>query len=366
MRPVDPCARLTFEVPRFKLTIAYDGTDFRGWQKQEPFASDVYPLPDPGRGNPDSYARIQGVVQREGEERPRVQLRTVQHIIERAVREIVREPIQLQGASRTDSGVHAKGQVAAFTCGDGEAPAGSEDGGAQEQGEDSEAGNTTDGGEHDRPMLPTHTGWPLTRGVGRLRRAINGRLPDDVQVVDAEVVPDSFDPIADCVSKMYSYTLHVAPPPPTGVGLRPLWDRRYVHHVWNALDVDAMRRAADRIVGTHDFAAFATAGHGRENTVRTVHTLEVKRLDPILGTRGEIGAERVRIEISGNGFLYNMVRIIAGTLVKVGEGKMTAEDVSGVIKGRNRQDAGPTLPPEGLCLERVEYGPAGRKLDTIS
>lgn len=304
-------------MPRYMLTIAYDGTRFAGWQRQEPFARPGLepPAPGPGDPNPDRDAWIQGVVHREGEDRPRVQLRTVQHVVERAVREIVREPVDLVGASRTDAGVHARGQVGAFTC--------------------------SAGGEG--------SGWPAERGLDRLRRAINGRLPADVQVMDAREVPLGFDPIADPTSKGYRYSLHVSPPPPTGSGLRPLWDRFYVHHVWEGLDVEAMRVASGRVVGEHDFAAFAAAGHGRTSTVRTVLSCEVTR-----GARTPEG-DRVEIEVSGTGFLYNMVRIIAGTLVEVGRGRMTPEGVSAALASRDRARAGPTLPPEGLCLMWIRY-----------
>jgi tRNA pseudouridine38-40 synthase len=303
------------------LKIAYDGTDFCGWQKQEPYA------PEPAAERPadqrpsrveveaSAWGRAEVLKVREGETRPRVALRTVQHVVEQAVRGVVREEVVLMGASRTDSGVHARGQVAAFTCGD-------------------EAGGT---------------GWPSSRGVDRLIRALNGRLPEDVQIIDVAETHAHFDPIGECVGKGYSYTLHVSPGPPDGRGLRPLWDRRYVHHVWEKLDLSAMREAAAEFVGEHDFAAFAAAGHGRQSTIRRVMTCEVVELGDM-----EEGA-RVQIRVSGNGFLWNMVRIIAGTLVDVGRGRRSARDVRGALLSGKREEAGPTLPPTGLCLEWVKY-----------
>ncbi len=194
--------------------------------------------------------------------------------------------------------------------------------------------------------------------------AINARLPEDVVVVGAEAVHGTFDPISDCVAKGYSYTLHVAHD-------RPLFDRRFVHHVWLPLDVDAMRWAAEKVVGEHDFAAFAKAGHGRESTVRTVFGCEVieessppRRVNAAAEQQNskvrDSAAEadwsrRVRIDVSGSGFLYNMVRIIAGTLVEVGRGRLTPEDVAAAIESQDRRRAGPTLPPHGLCLEWVRY-----------
>lgn len=348
-------------MPRYKLTIAYDGTDFCGWQKQEPFAPgggeprppDQVAVPDPVRLGSKILETAEAMGLREGEARARIALRSVQHVVEKTVREIVREPVVLMGASRTDAGVHARGQVAAFTCT------------GEEERTRSASEELASGANADRPTpqpppsgkgleegspsgVPRGIGWPVSRGVDRLMRAINGRLPDDVQVVGVEVATPDFDPIRGAVAKAYSYTLHVDPPPPRGMAMRPLWDRKYVHQVWDDLDVVAMREAAGRIVGEHDFAAFAAAGHGRLTTVRTVFSCDV--------SEGVVeGARRVRIDVSGSGFLYNMVRIIAGTLVEAGRGRMTPDAVSAAIASKDRRNAGPTLPPTGLCLEWVRY-----------
>ncbi len=301
-------------MPRFKLTIAYDGTDFCGWQKQEPPA---------GMNIPESkvLTGAREFVEDEGgpgggeqpaEARERMTLRTVQEVVEQAVRHVVRERIILHGASRTDAGVHARGQVAAFTCSDAV--------------------------------------WPVERGVDKLMRAINSRLPDDVLVSRVEVVGENFNPIGDCIAKGYSYTLHESPH-------RALWDRRFVRHVWADLDVAKMDEAAKRFVGEHDFAAFAAAGHGRVSTVRTVFECKVES-ETAKQRDSETGERRIRMEISGNGFLWNMVRIIAGTLVEVGRGKMSADDVTAAIASKDRRRAGPTMPPTGLCLEWIKYGKA--------
>jgi len=289
-------------VPRYKITLAYDGTDFCGWQKQEPPAEHseqsgstrhVDPTLEPGQPG-------------------RVALRTVQAVVERAVREVVREPVQLNGASRTDSGVHARGQVAAFTASDDDA------------------------------SLARGGGWPAARGTDAMLRAINGRLPEDVLVTGAEVTAHGFDPIRDCVSKGYSYTVHAS-------RTRPLWDRRYVHQVWEPLKVGPMQEAAAVLVGEHDFAAFAAAGHNRQTTVRTVHACAVTSLSP----------ERIRIDISGSGFLWNMVRIIAGTIGEVGRGHRTIADVRDALASGDRRRAGPTFPACGLCLEWIRYSAPG-------
>ncbi len=268
-------------MPRYRLTIAYDGTDFVGWQKQEP--------PAPG-SVPDDAG-----------ERPREPLRSVQGVVEQAVREAVRQPVVLIGASRTDSGVHAEHQTAAFT---------------------STEHFTADG----RRIGPPDD---------RLREAVNARLPPDVLVKSCEPADPAFDPIKDCLCKGYRYTIWNAPD-------RPLWDRGRLWHVRAPLDVDAMNRAASLLAGERDFAAFAAAGHGRESTVRTVLSCRASRNtgDP----------RRVEIDVAADGFLWNMVRIIAGTLADVGRGKLRPDDLPAIIDSRDRNRAGPTAPAHGLCL----------------
>lgn len=304
-------------VPRYKLTISYDGTAFHGWQCQEPpvVGEGVGPIPvsdAPGFQNVE-YTGDDG--------RTRRKLRTVQEVVTRAVHEIVREPVIVMGASRTDSGVHARGQVAAFTT------------------TESERGR----------------GWPPERGMEPFLRALNSRLPEDVLIRSVEQVEPAFDPINDCTSKGYSYTLHIS-------SHRALWDRNYVHHIWSELDAQKMNEAAALLVGEHDFAGFAAAGHGRLTTVRTVLSCAVTRTAEMasLGERvgGEVGgnSQRVRIDISGTGFLWNMVRIVAGTLVEVGWGKKSIDDVKTALETGDRRMAGPTLPASGLCLEWIKYG----------
>ncbi len=277
-------------MPRYKLTVAYDGTDFFGWQKQEP--------PDPDAPKPEP-----------GQEPQRLQLRTVQHVLEQAVRQVVREEVILTGASRTDSGVHANGQVAAFTS---------------------------------NPDPDKGMGWPIERGTDGLVKAINSKLPRDVLVHSAEVVADEFNPIGGAIEKEYCYTMFSG-------AVRPLWDRRYVFHTWYELDGARMQRAADLMVGEHDFACFAQIAHGRKTTVRTIYKCKIETHDD----HGQAG--KFVIRVSGSGFLYNMVRIVAGTLMEVGRGKIEPEQIRDMIASGDRRTAGVTLPPMGLRLEWIRY-----------
>ena len=256
---------------RIKLTVAYDGTDFRGWQKQHP---------------PD--------------EPP---LRTAQGVLEQAVRQVVREEVSVHGASRTDSGVHAVGQVAAFDT-------------------------------------------KSEMDVVRFAPAISSRLPDDIRVLDAEEVSDAFNVIGDVQDKSYQYRVAFGR---REAHQRPLFDRHHLAWVPWDLDVDAMNAAAALLVGQHDFSSFTRLNHGRESTVRSVHTCDV-----------EFSASQVAsITVSGEGFLWNMVRIIAGTLVEVGAGRRTLDSVKAALVAGERSSAGVTMPPEGLSLQWIRYGEPG-------
>ena len=255
-------------MPRFRLVVAYDGTHFHGWQRQDP----------PGAPS----------------------LRTVQGVLEAAVAIAVKRPVIVMGASRTDAGVHGFGQVAAFTA---------------------------------------ETRIPMER----MALAINARLPRDVRVRSAEVADPHFNPISDCVSKCYRYSIAHGD---LGTDGNLLFEKRYVWSTRHPLDHTLMAAAAGVLVGTHDFAAFAQASHGRETTVRSIYGCTV--ISPQPG--------RITIEVAGNGFLYNMVRIIAGTLVDVGRGKTDVAHVREALATCDRSATGPTMPPHGLRLEWVRYG----------
>jgi tRNA pseudouridine38-40 synthase len=132
-----------------------------------------------------------------------------------------------------------------------------------------------------------------------------------------------------------------------------MWDRRFVFHTWHDLRLEPMQRAAALMTGEHDFAAFAQISHGRKTTVRTVFGCAVEQTNAGADDRGP---PRFEIRVSGSGFLYNMVRIIAGTLMEVGRGKIDPEQIPLILESKDRKQAGPTLPPQGLRLEWIRYG----------
>lgn len=241
-----------------KLTVAYDGTDFAGWQVQP-------------------------------------QRRTVQGAIEEAWREITGEDVRLTASGRTDAGVHAEGQVVG---------------------------------------LETATKIPPEK----LRAALNAKLSQDVVVQLVEPAPAGFHATHDALRKTYRYQIHNS-------RVRPLFDRQYVWHYPAAqLDERAMGEGGGALVGRHDFACFESTGSERASTVRTITLLEVVR-----------HGDRIDIEVTGDGFLYNMVRAIAGTLVEVGRGAKPVIWTSEVLASRDRTQAGPTAPAQGLVLARVDY-----------
>jgi tRNA pseudouridine38-40 synthase len=275
-RPVIIAIRMPDEsrplMQRYKLTLAYRGTRYHGWQRQA--------MTENYKGEPLG----------EGEGIP-----TIQEIVAKAITSVIRHPIQLVGSSRTDAGVHAKGQLAHFD---------------------------------------THmTQIPLDG----LRRAVNHALPEDILVRAIEPVAPSFDAIGSTTSKRYQYLIWNTPD-------RPLFFPDLAWHRWLGLDVSAMSDAARRLVGTHDFASFAKPGHGKLTTVRTILGCDVHARGP-----------RLVIGVEGTGFLWNMVRIIAGTLVEVGLGRYGPEQIDTMLAAKDRQAGGPTAPPHGLYLARVSY-----------
>lgn len=266
---------------RYKLTIAYRGSGYHGWQAQRHTSTYTAPAPDEGQGIP-----------------------TIQETLARALAGIVRHPVDVVGSSRTDAGVHAKGQLAHF--------------------------------DTDQLQIPPEG----------LRRALNSALPADITVRALEPVPPAYDAIASTASKRYQYAIW-------NRADRPTFYPDLAWHRWQKLDVPAMREAAGRLVGTHDFASFARPGHGRENTVRTILACDVSTRGPLL----VVGVE-------GTGFLWNMVRIIVGTLVEVGLGRTGADEIGRILLARERNAAGPTAPPHGLYLQWIKI--KATRLDVLA
>ena len=263
--PFDPPQEPPTEPPsgppkrNIKLVVAYNGAAYHGWQRQ-----------------------AEGFI-------------TVQQCVEEAAARVVRHPVIVHGAGRTDAGVHASGQVANFHT--------------------------------------TNFRIPLEG----LRRAMNSRLPADIAVVSAQEAPDAFHASRSAVGKTYRYRILVSPQ-------RAVDRHNLVYHFWRPLDADRMRQAAPRLLGTHDFRGLATSSDHRDNTVRTVSRCEV----------AEVGDE-IHVTVQGNGFLYNMVRNIVGTLIEIGRGRWEPHQIDLILSSLDRKNAGPTSPPQGLSMICVHY-----------
>ncbi len=220
--------------------------------------------------------------------------RSVQGEAEKALKGLFGARIVLKGAGRTDAGVHALGQVANFMT---------------------------------RSALETY----------KIKKALNNTLPGDIVISDVMEAPLGFDSQHDSRAKIYRYTIV------NNEALNPIL-RHYSSLVSYSLDLKKMRRAAEYLVGRHDFRAFQASGASKGDTRRTIKHIDIKKAGDI-----------IIIEIEADGFLYNMVRSIIGTLVEVGRGKMAAERVSDILRSKDRRRAGPTAPAKGLCLMEVRY-----------
>lgn len=242
---------------RVKGIVAYDGTDYSGFQVQ-----------------PDQI--------------------TVQEEIEKALHLITGEEIRIAGSGRTDAGVHARGQVFHF---------------------DTES----------------------TIPIQKWRLILNNKLPDSIVIQSIEEIDSSFHARFDVKQKEYRYCIDNAQVP-------DIFRHRYAWHIRHTLDVEAMREATKHLVGTHDFTTFCSAKTHVEDKVRTIYDLRV-----------ELEGSLLWVICRGNGFLYNMVRIIVGTLVNVGEGKYSPEEMKRFLDGCNRELAGKTAPPQGLTMWEVFY-----------
>lgn len=245
----------------FKLVVAYDGTAYVGWQ-----------------------------VQPEGE--------TIQGHLEQGLREVTNREIRVTASGRTDSGVHALGQVVSF--------------------------------ESDTSL-----------DANTLHRAINAKLPRDIRVLSVTNAPPGFHAIRDAISKRYRYFIQDG-------GVQDPFLRAWSWHMPQELDDWDMQDAATNLIGEFDFASYQSAGSPRSTTVREIFEFKVER---------QVGqlCEPIVIEVSANGFLYNMVRNLVGTLVEVGLGKQETSWPAEILQHKDRTKAGPTAPPQGLFLVSVEY-----------
>ncbi len=242
---------------RYKLIVAYDGTNYNGFARQ-----------------PNGT--------------------TIVETLEEAVEKIVQHKVYILGAGRTDTGVHAKGQCCVF---------------------DSDT------------KVP----------VERLAKAINSKLPMDIAVQSVEKVSDDFHPRFGAKRKTYRYQI-------MNSKQRDPFLYKYALAYPYAIDLEKMKAAAEKMIGTHDFKCFCAAKTDVKDTVRTIYDIQIYQQDDLIS-----------VDICGNGFLYNMVRIIIGTLLKVNEGKLSADDITRIIESKDRNLAGPTAPPQGLTMLKIIY-----------
>lgn len=247
-------------------TICYDGSRYDGWQRQ---------------GNTEN---------------------TIQGRIERMFTRMLGEEIEIQGAGRTDAGVHAKGQVFHF-----------------------------------------HTNSNLE--IQKMWEEANSHLPKDMSILSMEEVPERFHSRLNATAKWYRYVIDNSDP-------ADVFSRKYTWHVPETLDLTCMKQAAEKLLGTHDYKSFCSNKRMKKSTVRTVYDIRISEARQL---PDEPGKRKIYLDFYGNGFLYNMVRILTGTLVEVGLGKRNAAEMAEILEAGNRERAGMTAPAQGLFLMRVDY-----------
>lgn len=245
---------------RVKMTVSYEGTNYHGWQTQTKLA----------KGD------------------------TIQEVIEKALSKLTKEQIKIVASGRTDTGVHALGQVIHFDT---------------------------------SSLIP----------VAKLPLALQGYLPEDIVAIAAEEVNQDFHARYGAKLKTYRYIIDN--------GKRPnVLYRNYVYYYAKKLNIKAMGKACDFLVGTHDFRSFCASNTSVKDYIRTITAVDIWQEKDL-----------IYLEITGNGFLYNMVRIIVGTLMEIGLGKYLPEKMEQILEGKNRNLAGPTAPAQGLTLMQVNY-----------
>lgn len=242
----------------YKITLAYDGSRYDGWQKQ---------------GNTTQ---------------------TIQGKLEALLTRLEGQEIEVHGAGRTDAGVHAKGQVC--NC-------------------------------------KLNRDWQEEE----LRDTMNRFLPEDIAVLSVEKAKDRFHARLSSTGKTYCYRIHIGTVP-------NVFERKYVYSHETDLSVERMRQAIPYLIGTHDFKSFCSNRHMKKSTVRTLDSIFIEEME-----------NEIRITYHGNGFLYNMVRILSGTLIEIGEGKRTPKSMTEILEEKDRQQAGFTAPAQGLILCSVDY-----------
>lgn len=242
----------------YKLTLSYDGTRYRGWQRQ---------------GNTEN---------------------TIQARVEGALSRILGQSVEVSGSGRTDAGAHARMQVVSFRA---------------------------------------ETELTEREILSRLRCA----LPEDIAANELTIAAPRFHARLSCVGKTYIYRVQNSE-------VQNVFERRYMHRVGEELDIGAMKNAAEILLGEHDFTAFQSNKRMKKSAVRRIDAIDITRL-----------GDEVRFVVSGDGFLYNMVRIIVGTLLEVGAHRMTARDVELALESKVRENAGPTAPAQGLWLWDIRY-----------
>mgnify|MGYP001106611512 CR=1 FL=1 len=241
-----------------KLLIQYEGTNYSGWQTQ-------------------------------------ANALAIQEIIEKAIRKVTGEKVNIIGSGRTDGKVHALGQVANF---------------------------------YSNSKIP----------ADRFKYALNINMPDDIKIIESVEVDNQFHSRFDAIKKRYKYLIYNNPMP------NPIY-RNFAYHIERKLDMEEMQKSLIYFIGEHDFKGFMGPRTQVTNTIRRIYNIELREIN-----------DMVHITIEGNSFLRHMIRIIVGTLVYIGLGKIQRKDLPEIIKSKDRTIAGPTAPPQGLFLERVFYG----------